>query len=136
MIYSTSLFPPYKEGSPSLFPDHQPHDYLKRAINALQLLDRNNKVVERCTDYIRYLLKVKVNSQLESNSILRPVGIEGPTNDAQMSGGFEIAGGGMADLPDLSDFLSDDLELAQFFASGMFDEMQGGGLVGPLATFP
>ncbi len=98
-------------------------DHLNRAITAFRLLDRNNRVVERCTDYIEYLVRVTerqkpvVQAQQEAglDAVTQPLDAISPS----------------AGLPDLNDFLKEDLELAQFFASGIFDVQNSyDGLVG------
>ena len=85
-------------------------EHLNRAIAAFRLLDRNNRVVERCTEYLEYLVRL-VEQQLQPQTFLDTGGIA----QGQMS--FSADNG----LPDLHDFLNGDLELAQFFASGIFD---------------
>ena len=96
-------------------------------LQAFRLLDRDNRIVDRCTEYVEYLLKV-VERWAQH-------GIEnfGDTSDQNVSGlGHQLVGGvtlgpgfdefgANGNLPDLHDFLKDDLELAQFFASGIFD---------------
>ena len=80
-------------------------EHLKRAIDAFRLLDRDNRILDRCTEYIEYLLKVIEQQQ--------------PGVMPLTTGMNEFGANG--NLPDLNDFLKDDLELAQFFASGIFD---------------
>jgi hypothetical protein len=102
-------------------------DHLNRAIDAFRLLDSDNRIVDRCTEYVEYLLKVlerwsQNGKLLSGNGAYAQRDIESePQGDAfQPSvglGDLSATGG----LPDLHDFLKDDLELAQFFASGIFD---------------
>ena len=107
-------------------------DHLNRAIDAFRLLDSDNRIVDRCTEYVEYLLKVlerwsqhgKFNSGNGSYA-QRDIGgdPQGDTLQPSVGLGDLSATGG---LPDLHDFLKDDLELAQFFASGIFDMQNTG----------
>lgn len=107
-------------------------EHLTRAIDAFRLLDNDNRIVDRCTEYIEYLLKVlerwsQNGSEHDSGSSylrynLGP-GRLGGDPPQHTSGLTEF--GSSESLPDLNDFLKDDLELAQFFASGIFDTVEG-----------
>jgi hypothetical protein len=108
-------------------------EHLNRAIDAFRLLDSDNRVVDRCTEYVEYLLKVLERWSKSgmtgggSNIYLQPnpgVDQHGDTFQPSIGLGDLSATGG---LPDLHDFLKDDLELAQFFASGIFDVQNPGG---------
>lgn len=92
-------------------------DHLSRAINTLRLIDSNNRIVERCTDYVQYLLKVHLHS---GQKAVVTQGEGEQFKDVLLPQPPESLSG-MGGLPDLNDFLKDDLELAQFFASGIFD---------------
>lgn len=107
-------------------------EHLNRAIDAFRLLDSDNRIVDRCTEYVEYLLKVLERwsqngkaSGLSSLYAQSNLGVEQPGDAMQPSiglGDLSATGG----LPDLHDFLKDDLELAQFFASGIFDVQNPG----------
>ena len=102
--------------------------YLETAVNALRLLDKDNRIVERCTEYVEYLLKI-LERRAQHNR--EPGSDSGRGVGPQFYQGFQngLAGapGGIAQLhpdeslADFNDFFTDDLELAQFFASGIFD---------------
>lgn len=123
----------------------EPHDlhHLQRAIEALTLLDTDNRIIDRCIAYVQYLYKVldRWNSRHSSGSSEQqqqlaalaqqdsgigesatpqkvesrhPSASEGPLMPSIFSGLDN-------EMRDMSDYLKDDLELAQFFASGIFD---------------
>ena len=103
-------------------------EHLNRAIDAFRLLDSENRIVDRCREYVEYLLKVlerwSQNGKANGGGgmyVQRDLGVDQSGIPMQSSigiGDLSATGG----LPDLHDFLKDDLELAQFFASGIFDD--------------
>lgn len=107
-------------------------EHLNRAIDAFKLLDSDNRIVDRCTEYVEYLLKV-LERWSQNGKRIRSSGMyaqsslqleqQGDTLAPSIGLGDLSATGG---LPDLHDFLKDDLELAQFFASGIFDVPNSG----------
>lgn len=106
-------------------------EHLRRATDAFRLLDSDNRIVDRCTEYVEYLLKVlerwsqSRKSNGGSDTYIPDVGSDQQGDPFQPSiglGDLSATGG----LPDLHDFLKDDLELAQFFASGIFDVQNAG----------
>ena len=107
-------------------------DHISRAIDAFRLLDSENRVVDRCTAYVQYLLRMLERSSQQGNelnadrtSLRHVLASQQPECAESQPPAFETVGAegvGLSEsLPDLSDFLNDDLELAQFFASGIFD---------------
>ena len=133
--------------------DHAPSDrdlrHLSRAIDALTLLDNENRIVNRCIEYVQYLSKIldRWNSRHSSGSSEQQLalaqqdsGLGVPAQPPQktesrnpsasegplMPSLFSYNGGPDHELPDMNDYLKDDLELAQFFASGIFDMQNTG----------
>ena len=109
---------------------HTPQDieHLVRATDVFRLLDSDNRIVDRCTDYVEYLLKVleRWSQNGPEQSTVGPYARYNLATGPQQAGTVEQAPSLGAfstneSLPDLNDFLKDDLELAQFFASGIFD---------------
>ena len=111
-------------------------EHLSRAIDAFKLLDSDNRIVDRCTEYVQYLLRVLEHwgrrdrdPQPAGNNAF--LGVEPQqAQQGHQTGkhmGIDMGEFGLNDdLPDLNDFLKDDLELAQFFASGIFDLQSSG----------
>ena len=114
---------------------HQPPqdtENLTRAVDAFRLLDRDNRIVDRCTEYVEYLSKLlerwsQSGSQENGNGAYPQHGFGSQQflsdkTQATLTNatGMDVYGQSES-LPDLNDFLKDDLELAQFFASGIFD---------------
>ena len=107
----------------------QDDDHLSRAIDAFRLLDNQNRVVTRCTEYIGYLQRVlqrwshPANGQQSDRvGALITDGQQGL--DEERAPSITVCPDDFSfgdNLPDLNDFLKDDLELAQFFSSGIFD---------------
>ena len=98
-------------------------EHMAKAIESLRLLDRNNRIVERSTEYVEYLLRiVKLQSQTDPLRAVPPA-YDQPQQQAG-SGTFDADFGALDannELPDLSEFLNTNMEVAQFFASGIFD---------------
>jgi hypothetical protein len=110
VVFSESII------QPTTSPQHVAH--LQKAIEAFRLLDRNNSIVDRCADYVQYLLKIlerQIQSSLTRTSTESALASIDPMAPAMGERP------GYDGLPDLNDFLKDDLQLAQFFASGIFD---------------
>lgn len=124
--------------------DPQDLRHLQRAIDSLTLLDRENRIVNRCIEYIQYLYKVldRWNSRHSSGSSEHQLALaqqdsglgEAPTPQKIESRHPSASEGplmpsifsGLDNERDMSDYLKDDLELAQFFASGIFDMQNTG----------
>ena len=108
-------------------PGHQvPQDieHISRALDAFRLLDSENRIVDRCTEYVQYLLRVLERwsqSGIEPQHDNKNRHGFGPQSYQANEGARNNGGMGVSGGMDLSDFLKDDLELAQFFASGIFD---------------
>ncbi|KAK5164916.1 uncharacterized protein LTR77_009580 [Saxophila tyrrhenica] len=130
VVFSNALIqralPSRQDASPA-----QNLDHLNRAIAAFRLLDRNNRVVERCTEYIEYLALV-MERQLAVKPWLQQQQQQQQSAAGEVGQAVDALGGDVyAGLPDLNDFLKDEMELAQFFASGIFDVQNSyDGLVG------
>lgn len=120
--------------------DPQDLRHLRRAIEALSLLDSENRIIDRCIEYVNYLYKVldRWNSRHSSGSMDQQLALaqqdsglgEAPTPQQKVESRHPSASegplmpsifSGMDEMRDMSDYLKDDLELAQFFASGIFD---------------
>lgn len=94
--------------------------HMTKALEAFRLLDRNNHIVDRSTEYVESLLKI-IERQATADgekSIVNPnLAVAQQSDVNALPGDFD----GTNALPDLSEFLNTDMEVAQFFASGIFD---------------
>lgn len=97
-------------------------EHMTKAVESLRLLDHDNKIVERSTEHIEYLLRiVRLQSQSDPRRAAAVNMVDVPQEQIgafDQEIGLMNANGG---LPDLSEFLNTDMEVAQFFASGIFD---------------